>query len=71
MRIGRLRLAGTIVEAGGYSDMSGSLFLIRADDESSAVAILRDDVYARSGVWTAFRARAMGRVVRRDEVETV
>jgi len=68
-RIGELRAAGTIVEAGGYTDMSGSLFLVRAPDEAAALAILETDVYARSGVWTGFRARAIGRVVRRDEIE--
>jgi hypothetical protein len=67
-RIGELRAAGTIVEAGGYADMSGSLLLVRAPDEASALAILQGDVYARSGVWTGFRARALGRVVRREEV---
>ena len=68
-RIGRLRATGTVVEAGGYADMSGSLLLVRAADEESALAILREDVYMRSGVWTALRARVLGRVVRRDELE--
>ena len=62
------RAAGTIVEAGGYADMSASLILVRAPDEASALAILKSDVYARSGVWTGFRARALGRVVRREEL---
>ena len=69
-RIGELRAAGTIVEAGGYADMSGSLFLVRAPDEAAALSILKADVYTRSGVWTGFRARALGRVVRREELET-
>jgi uncharacterized protein len=67
-RVARLRAAGTIIEAGGYADMSGSLFLIRAPDEAAALAILREDVYTRAGVWTGFRARALGRVVRREEL---
>ena len=67
-RIGELRAAGTIVEAGGYADMSGSLLLVRAPDEASALAILKSDIYARSGVWTGFRARALGRVVRSEEL---
>jgi len=33
------------------------------------MAIVKSDVYTRSGVWTGFRARAIGRVVRSDEVE--
>jgi uncharacterized protein YciI len=68
-RMGRLRASGAIVEVGGYADMSGSLILLRAPDEAAALAILADDVYTRSGVWTAFRARALGRVVRREELE--
>jgi uncharacterized protein len=67
-RVAALRAAGTIIEAGGYADMSGSLFLIRARDEVAAVAVLRDDVYMRAGVWTSIRARALGRVVRREEL---
>jgi uncharacterized protein YciI len=67
-RIGQLRAAGTIVEAGGYADMSGSLLLVRAPDEAAAMAIVKSDVYTRSGVWTGFRARAIGRVVRGDEI---
>ena len=55
---------------GGYADMSGSLFLVRAPDEAAALSILKADVYTRSGVWTGFRARALGRVVRREELET-
>jgi uncharacterized protein YciI len=68
-RIGELRAAGAIVEAGGYADMSGSLLLVRAPDEAAALAILQADIYTRSGVWTSFRARAIGRVVRREEIE--
>jgi uncharacterized protein YciI len=68
-RIGELRAAGTIVEAGGYTDMGGSLLLVRAPDEEAALAILQDDIYTKSGVWTGLRARALGRVVRREELE--
>ena len=63
-----LRHAGTILEVGGYLDMSGSLALIRAADEAAAVAVLQDDVYFRSGVWTGFRVRKLGRVVRTEEL---
>ena len=38
--------------------------------EAAALSILKADVYTRSGVWTGFRARALGRVVRREELET-
>ena len=63
-RIGRLIDQGVVLEAGGFVDMSGSLFVVRARDEEEAVAILQDDVYTRTGVWTSFRARALGRVVK-------
>jgi uncharacterized protein YciI len=66
-RIGELRAAGTVVEAGGFADMSGSLLLVRAPDEASALALMKADVYFRSGVWTDLRARTFGLVVRRDE----
>lgn len=68
LRIAALREAGTIVEAGGYADMSASLILIRAADEAAALAVVADDVYTRAGVWTGFRVRALGRVVRREEL---
>ena len=67
-RIAELRAAGTIVEAGAYTDMSGSLLLLRAPDEESALALVRADVYFRSGVWTEFRVRAFGRVARLTEL---
>jgi uncharacterized protein YciI len=63
-RIGELLASGTIILAGAYADMSGSLVVLRAPDEAAALAIVKDDVYVRAGVWTGFRVRAMG-VVRR------
>ena len=67
-RVARLRDEGTVIEVGGYSDMSGSLILLRVPSEEAALAVVREDVYYRSGVWTGFRARALGRVVRLDEL---
>ena len=67
-RMAQLRAAGTVVEVGGYSDMSGSLVLLRVPSEDDALAVVREDVYYRAGVWTGFRARALGRVVRLDEL---
>ena len=67
-RIAALREAGTVIEAGGYADMSGSLILIRAANEAAALAVVQDDVYTRAGVWTGFVVRALGRVARRDEL---
>jgi uncharacterized protein YciI len=67
-RIAQLRAAGTIVEAGAYADMSASLLLLRVPTEAAALAVVRADVYFRSGIWTAFRVRAFGRVARLDEL---
>jgi uncharacterized protein YciI len=68
-RIGELRAAGVIVEAGAFSDMTASLITVRATTEAEALAVVHADVYARSGVWVAFRARPFGRVVRTGELE--
>ena len=67
-RLARLRDEGTIVEAGAYADVTASLVLVRAADEAAALAVARDDVYLRNGVWTEVRARAFGRIVRPAEL---
>jgi uncharacterized protein len=67
-RIAELREAGTILEAGAFNDMSGSLVLMRAGSEEEALAVARADVYFRSGVWTELHVRAFGRVVSRSEL---
>lgn len=64
-RVARLRDEGTILEAGGFTDFSGSIILVRAPDADAALALFADDVYIRTGVWTELRVRALGRVVRR------
>ncbi len=69
-RIGELRAAGVVVEAGAFADMSGSLILVRAQDEAAALEIAERDVYTRSGVWAGIRVRAFGRVVRSEERTT-
>jgi len=69
-RIAQLREAGTMIEAGGYADMSGSLLLLRAASEEEALAIARDDVYFKSGVWTGIRARSLGRVAHKSELRS-
>ena len=53
---------GVVVEAGAYADVSASIVIVRADDEEAALALCRDDVYLRNGVWVELRARAFGRV---------
>ena len=63
-RIAELRQAGTIIEAGAYSDgLTSSILLVHADDPAAALAVARADVYARSGVWGDISARPFGRVV--------
>ena len=61
-RIARLKAAGTVIEAGGYLDMSRSLLIIRAADEAAAIDIVRQDVYMHAGVWVELRVKAFGRV---------
>jgi uncharacterized protein YciI len=67
-RIGELRAAGVIVDAGAFLDMSGSLILLRAYSEEAARAVLEADAYWQAGVWTGLRIRAFGHVVRQDEL---
>jgi uncharacterized protein len=61
-RMAALKAAGTIVEAGAYLDMSGSLLIVRAADEAAAIEVARQDVYMQQGVWVELRARPFGRV---------
>ena len=59
----RERLAsGVYIEAGAFADVSASVILVRAESAEDAVALVRDDVYLRNGVWVEVRARAFGRV---------
>lgn len=67
-RLARLRDDGIILEGGAFADMSASMLIIRAPDEAAALAVARDDVYLRAGVWVELRARPFGRVIRPDEV---
>jgi uncharacterized protein len=66
-RILELRDAGVIVEAGAFTDVSKSVVLLRAASEDEALAICRDDVYLRNGVWVDVRARPFGLVRRAGE----
>lgn len=63
-RLLELKEAGVIIEAGAFTDVSQSLVLVRAESEEAALALCRDDVYMRNGVWVEVRARPFGRVVR-------
>lgn len=63
-RLLELKDAGVIVEVGAFTDVSSSIALIRAESEAAALAVCRDDIYMRNGVWVELRARPFGRVVR-------
>ena len=66
-RVAKLLADGTLVEAGGYLDFSAALLMVRASSEEEAVALVRDDVYVREGVWLDdAQARPFGRVVLAD-----
>ena len=67
-RMAALRREGTILEVGAYADTSASLILFRVPSEAAALALVQADVYFTAGVWVGFRIRAMGRVVRSDEL---
>lgn len=67
-RIMALRDSGTIIEAGAFADLSGSILLVRAADEQAALAIVQEDVYTRIGVWVELRAQKFGRASRPSEL---
>jgi uncharacterized protein YciI len=48
--------------------MTGSLLVLRAPYEESALDVCREDVYWRTGVWTTLTARRFSRVVRPAEL---
>ena len=60
----RMREQGTIIEAGAYSDgLTSSVLLLRAPNAAAALAIARQDIYVKAGVWGEMSARPFGRVV--------
>jgi hypothetical protein len=67
-RIAALRAAGVVLEAGAFPDLSSSLLLVRAADADAALAVAREDVYLREGVWVEARVRPFVRVARPDEI---
>lgn len=62
-RLRQLKATGTLVEAGGFADLTASLLLVRGDSEEGVLEVCRADVYFGNGVWTSLRARPFGRVV--------
>jgi uncharacterized protein len=63
-RLLELKDAGVVLEAGAFVDVSKSVLLVRAESEEAALALCRDDIYMKNGVWVEVRARPFGRVVR-------
>lgn len=62
-RLLELKRAGTIIEAGAYSDgLTSSLLMVRAGSADEALGIAHQDVYVSSGVWAGITARPFGRV---------
>ena len=53
-----------MIEGGGYLDLSTALLFVRAADQQAALAIARDDIYMKEGVWVEARVKGFGRVVR-------
>src|SRR4051794_29644832 len=63
-RVARLLDEGTLVMAGGYLDWKSALLIFRAGSDHEAIALIRDDVYPRSGVWLDDPvARPMARIL--------
>ncbi len=62
-RVVQLKAAGTILEAGAFTDLSASLLLLRAGSEDEALELCRQDAYFRNGIWTGLSAKPFGRVV--------
>jgi uncharacterized protein YciI len=60
--VGRHLADGTFAMAGALADVSASLIVVRAASEEEALAVCRDDVYLRNGVWVELRARPFGLV---------
>ncbi len=52
-----------IVETGAFTDLSGSLVMIRAEDERAVRDIIESDIYWSAGVWVRYRVREFGLLV--------
>ena len=61
-RLATLKAVGTVIEAGAWLDMSGSLLMVRAVDEAAAIEIASQDVYMQQGVWVELRAKPFVRI---------
>ena len=63
-RLGDLKDAGVVIEAGAFTDVSATVMIVRAVDEAAALEVARGDIYMANGVWVELRARPFGRAVR-------
>ena len=63
-RLGELKDAGVVIEAGAFADVSATIMIVRAVDQAAALDIARGDIYMANGVWVELRARPFGRAVR-------
>lgn len=61
-RLVELMAAGTLIEAGAFKDVSGSILIVRAESEAEALAIATSDIYVSAGIWGEITARPFGRV---------
>ena len=59
----RLHREGVIVATGAFTDLSGSLVLVRAGDETAVRELVESDVYWSAGVWVRYRVREFGLLV--------
>ena len=67
-RMARLIRDGVVMEAGGATDFSKAVLLVRAASAEDAIALIEADVYTSGGVWHSPTAVGYGRVVP-DDVE--
>ncbi len=56
-RLRDLIASGSVVTAGSFPDMSGSVMIVRAASAQEALDLFREDPYLRNGVWVQLRAR--------------
>lgn len=61
-RLQRLKVEGTLIEAGAFTDVSATVMIVRAATQAEVLALAREDVYMRNGVWVEVRIRPFGRV---------
>lgn len=62
-RIARLIREGVVLEAGGATDFSRAVLLVRGGSEAEVLALIEQDVYTSGGVWHRPTAVPYGRVV--------